>query len=90
MMVLTIWWSTVGHTDKFVLHNRWATGIWYIANKHMKTMCCVLRLNSELFNRESFAQINHTTLPAYPEEIYMRDPNDFISTEVIVVGFNFL
>ena len=56
----------------------------------MKTMCYVLRLNSELFNRESFAQINHTTLPAYPEEIYMRDPNDFIGTEVIVVGFNFL
>ena len=57
---------------------------------YLCVICYVLRLNSELFNRESVEQINHTTLPAYPEEIYMRDPNDFISTEVIVVGFNFL
>ena len=57
---------------------------------YLCAMCYVLRLNSELFNRESVAQINHTTLPAYPEEIHMRDPNDFISTEVIDVGFNFL
>ena len=56
----------------------------------MCVMCYVLRLNSELFNRESVEQINHTTLPAYPGERYMRDANDFISTEVIVVVFNFL